>query len=96
MPCRSDEKGAAASGIADGGEEEYEEEEERVEDDFSLHQAIRHCQLVREVEDNMLGKTSSSGGSGGHSFASRDVGGEEAPAAKRPKLSEDSYFSDED
>ena len=58
-------------------------------DDFSLHEAIRHCQLVREVEDNMLSKEKSD-------RSARASSQQEAPASKRKRFAKDSYFSDEE
>ena len=69
--------------------EEEEEEEEVPVDDFSLHEAIRHCQLVREVEDNILSKEKSD-------RSARASSQQEAPASKRKRFAKDSYFSDEE
>ena len=86
MPVCLLQSRSTTEGDAAGAEEYEEEEEEEVEDDFSLHQAIRHCQLVREVEENM-----------GESTAGARPDSEAGPPpAKRSKQSEESYFSDED
>ena len=80
-----------ATGGGDGGDD-YEDEDEDVQDDFSLHQAIQHCQLVREVEKNLMQKST---GSTAASVDARE-GDDYAPPAKRRKEAEESYFSDED